>query len=68
MINSSSETRYLRTCQECGHKQFSQVPSLPMTNSYADTKCRACKSRSLDFGRPVEPGKDSDDRGDDFGD
>jgi hypothetical protein len=41
---------FIRTCQECGHRQISKDPALYRTDSWRDIKCRKCKSESLDYG------------------
>lgn len=41
---------YIRTCQECGHKQESKPPRVYKGDSWKDLKCRKCKSPALDFG------------------
>lgn len=44
---------WVRTCQECGHIQKAIKPSndKEITNSYANSKCRKCKSEALDYGK-----------------
>jgi hypothetical protein len=44
---------WYRTCQECGNKQRAKRPDLnhELTNSYANSKCRKCKSEALDYGK-----------------
>lgn len=42
---------WIRTCQECGHSQKAVRPKNgELTNSYANSKCRSCKSEALDYG------------------
>jgi hypothetical protein len=43
---------WVRTCQECGHKQQDAEPQVPgeMTSAYRDRKCKKCKSEALDYG------------------
>lgn len=41
---------WIRTCQECGHKQPSKPIPEFTTESWKYTKCRKCKSSSLDYG------------------
>jgi len=45
--------RWVRKCQECGHIQSAVKPDpeKPMTDSYANSKCRRCKSEALDYGQ-----------------
>ncbi len=43
-------TEWIRTCQECGNVQVSRPPSNPVTDSYRFSKCKKCKSESLDYG------------------
>lgn len=52
---TDQELTYLRTCQECGNKQWDRDPTLlvegPQLNSYMERKCQKCKSEgSLDYG------------------
>lgn len=47
---SESERVWVRTCQECSHKQVSKPPSGPEMTSYLNAKCRRCKSTGLDYG------------------
>lgn len=49
---STEPTYYVRTCQECGHKQAMKDPALQQTDNWREAKCRACKSESLDYGSP----------------
>lgn len=44
---------WVRTCQECGHKQKATKPDpdKELTDSYRNSKCRKCKSESLDYGK-----------------
>lgn len=47
--------KWLRKCQECSYKGFYQKPNLDSrSEAWRETKCRKCKSESLDFGREVE--------------
>lgn len=41
---------YVRTCQECGHKQESKPPAEYKGKGWQDVKCRKCKSYGLDYG------------------
>lgn len=54
---------WMRTCQECGHKQISTKPNpdVELSDSYRNRKCRRCKSSSLDYGRELDKdeGKDT---------
>ena len=46
--------KWLRKCQECSYKGFYTKPNLESkSESWRDTKCRKCKSESLDFGCEV---------------
>lgn len=45
-----NETYFVRTCQECGHKQAMKDPTKQKSDSWRDAKCRKCKSEALDFG------------------
>lgn len=44
--------QWIRTCQECGHKQATKPPNREkeLPTSYTDAKCRKCKSEGLDYG------------------
>ena len=42
---------WIRTCQECGHKQEDRDPRANMSDAYMDRKCRKCKSMGLDYGK-----------------
>ncbi len=46
------EAIWIRTCQECGHEQKAKPPNeqKELTDSYLNSKCRKCKSESLDYG------------------
>lgn len=41
---------WIRTCQECGHKQEDKKPNGEMTPAYMDRKCKWCKSSGLNYG------------------
>ena len=43
---------WIRTCQECGHKQAATPPATgkPLTTAYTEAKCRKCHSIGLDYG------------------
>jgi hypothetical protein len=49
---TTTSVKWIRTCQECGHEQVAQRPnpSKELTLPYIESKCRACKSPSLDYG------------------
>jgi hypothetical protein len=44
---------WIRTCQECGHKQETKPPAEYKNDSWRNVKCKACKSEALDYGREV---------------
>ncbi len=47
---------WMRTCQECGHKQKAKPPTVQgvMSDAYRNAKCKKCKSEgSLDYGSNV---------------
>jgi hypothetical protein len=50
---SSEIPRWVRVCQECGHIQSAIQPSpeKELSDSYRNSKCRKCKSESLDYGK-----------------
>jgi hypothetical protein len=45
-------SKWLRTCQECIHKQEDKEPvyGTEPPDSYKFRKCKKCKSESLDYG------------------
>jgi hypothetical protein len=48
---------FVRTCQECGHKQEAKDPATYVNvekEAWRDVKCKKCKSESLDYGKEVE--------------
>lgn len=47
-----SQSVYVRTCQECGHKQVAKDPMSYATGSenWRNLVCKHCKSNSLDYG------------------
>lgn len=51
MANEKQVVRiFCRECQECGHIQKAKDPQHKITTSYERSKCRKCKSESLDYG------------------
>ena len=52
LIADKPKDAWIRTCQECGHRQVAIAPdpSKPLTDSYCNSKCRKCKSEALDYG------------------
>lgn len=44
---------WIRTCQECGHKQKAAKPSQDreLSDAYRNAKCRKCGSEALDYGK-----------------
>jgi hypothetical protein len=47
------QTVFIRTCQECGHKQKAKDPKGVLSEAYANAKCRRCYSPALDYGKNV---------------
>lgn len=48
---------YIRTCQECGHKQKAKDPKTykdTQKEAWRDVKCTKCRSEGLDYGTEVE--------------
>ena len=43
--------KWIRTCQECGHKQEDVDPKNNPTPAYLERKCKKCKSIGLDYGK-----------------
>ena len=51
MTDREVVTRYMRTCQECGHQQMDKDPHGGMpTVAFNERKCKRCKSPALDYG------------------
>jgi hypothetical protein len=46
--------KWIRTCQECGHKQEDKKPEGTMSDAYANRKCQRCRSEALDYGKQEE--------------
>lgn len=46
--------RWIRTCQECGHKQEAVKPKGEPSEAYRNAKCKRCKSMGLDYGKAVD--------------
>lgn len=42
---------WIRTCQECGHKQVAKPPAEYRDDRWRDLACKACNSIALDYGR-----------------
>jgi transposase len=42
--------KYIRTCQECGHKQEAKDTKTYKGESWRNLKCKKCKSEALDYG------------------
>ena len=59
-------TQWIRTCQECGHKQVAKQPEYGTepTDAYRNSKCRRCKSEALDFGKEVDDNPQPEQDGD----
>jgi hypothetical protein len=49
---------WIRTCQECGHKQPAKPPAEYKGDSWRDLKCRKCRSEALDYGSEPNTNKD----------
>jgi DNA-directed RNA polymerase subunit M/transcription elongation factor TFIIS len=48
-----SGKKFIRTCQECGHKQEDTEPdkiTTGITWAFEMRKCKKCKSEGLDYG------------------
>ncbi len=43
-------SKYIRRCQECGHKQEARDPYTLKGEGWRELKCRRCKSAAMDFG------------------
>lgn len=49
---------WIRTCQECGHKQPAKPPAEykdQKAEAWREVKCARCKSVSLDYGKDNTP-------------
>jgi hypothetical protein len=47
--------QFIRTCQECGHKQTDTEPEFgKVTDKWLEKKCKKCKSEALDYGSNQE--------------
>ncbi len=46
--------QYIRTCQECGHKQLAKPPATYNNDAWRDIQCKKCKSIALDYGKFVD--------------
>ena len=57
---------WVRTCQECGHKQKDKNPKDCNLNDFADRKCRKCTSMALDYGtmKVIEVSKETNNESD----
>ena len=52
---------WIRTCQECGHKQVSKPPAEYKSEAWRNVKCKKCRSEALDYGSEKrEPEEDDD--------
>jgi len=56
--------KFIRTCQECGHKQEDEMPrvvwSKKQYEAFTDRKCKACGSIGLDYGSLKEDDHDKE--------
>ena len=61
MVNESDTPHQLRTCQECGHKQWDSPPpengESQAYGRWTERACKQCKSAALDFGNTYGPGE-----------
>jgi hypothetical protein len=46
--------QFIRTCQECGHKQTDTKPIGGVSDKWLAKKCKKCKSEALDYGSEQE--------------
>lgn len=44
---------FIRTCQECGHKQVARHPKTYPNDIWRNIKCKNCHSNALDYGKYV---------------
>lgn len=46
---------WIRTCQECFHKQKAKPPAEYKGDTWTEVQCKKCKSRALDYGQEIDP-------------
>ncbi len=46
---------WVRTCQECGHRQAMKKPDTTQGEAWRDVKCKKCKSHAMDYGQLNTP-------------
>lgn len=54
MNTQFKEGDFIRTCQECGHKQKAKDPATYKNQekqTWRDLKCRKCGSEAMDYGK-----------------
>lgn len=53
MTSNKKILNWIRTCQECMHKQQDYPPPSKQSeyDKWAEHKCKACLSRSLNYGK-----------------
>ena len=52
-MTTNIQTRWIRTCQECGKEQVTNRPNLnDNLEKWRDKKCKFCRSIALDYGGP----------------
>jgi hypothetical protein len=51
---------WIRTCQECGHRQETKPPAQYKGDSWTELKCKRCKSLAMDYGSELNEGWDKD--------
>lgn len=42
---------WIRTCQECGHKQEDDMPKAQVSIAWENRRCEECRSPALDYGK-----------------
>lgn len=47
----SIEHKWIRKCNECGHKQEDKNPANVPSTAYLNRACKKCKSSGLDWGQ-----------------
>ena len=45
---------WIRTCQECGHRQVARCPNGMKSENWRNLKCRRCRSIAMDYGSEME--------------
>jgi hypothetical protein len=60
-MSKFEEGDFIRTCQECGHKQKAKNPAEYKSDVWRDLKCNRCHSPALDYGQEYSERREYDD-------